>query len=281
MPSLVVLESVRIRPMRALKIPTILEHIFTLSHLLTKENIDIMKTETFRFELSFYFKLYLRFKLRFNKKSMDQNLRKYLKPVSIILAIFIVIAGFIYVGNKLRTKEIRNQIQRVELSKLTLEVDGYGYTVGDIVQIKKVVQPAPGDVVIFDPFKNKSMCLGMGPSMSLGKIVGLPGESISFQNDVLKIRTEQIKLDRDYSQQAAVFGGQKYKNLTAGITLKNREYLLNKWVGFECFNGELDETGSSIPYNRFTVNEDAISGVIEKKIGHDNQAEKEFKNRIY
>lgn len=166
-------------------------------------------------------------------------------------------------------------------SKLTLEINGYGYVIGDIVQIKKG-EPSLGDVVIFDPFKNKSMCLGMGPSMSLGKIAGLPGETFSFQNNGLKIRSEIIKLDRDYSQQKAVFGGQKYNNLSGEeIILKNGEYLADKWVGLECFTGETDETGSSLSYNRFTINEEAILGIIEKKIGHDSQVEKEIKNRVY
>jgi len=170
--------------------------------------------------------------------------------------------------------------KQTDKNSLVLEVSGYGYTMGDIVQIR-VTQPTLGNIVIFDPYKNKSMCLGMGPSISLGKIVGLPGDSVLLQSDGLKIRMEMIKFDRDYSQQKAVFGGQKYKNLSTNITLKHGEYLLDKWVGLECFSGELDETGSSIPYNRFTVNEEAISGVVEKRIGHDNQAEKEFKNRIY
>ena len=170
--------------------------------------------------------------------------------------------------------------QQVKPNRLTLEIDGYGYTIGDIVQIKKG-QAALGDDVVYNSVDNKSMCLAMGSAMSLGKIVGLPGGSVSFQNDGFKIGTELIKLDKDYSQQKAVFGGQKYNNLPINIIIKNGEYLLDKWVGFECFNGELDETGTSIPYNRFTVNEESIMGVIEKKIGHDNQAEKEFRNRIY
>jgi len=201
-----------------------------------------------------------------------QNLQKYLKPVSIIIfVVLIVIAGFIYMGNRLRTSETRDHFQQVEQGKLILEVDGYGYTVGDIVQIK-TGQPALGDVIVYDPFKNKSMCLGMGPSMSLGKTLGVPRETFSFQKSNLKIRAEIVELDRDYSQQKAVFGGQKYENLVAkNITLENGESLIDRWVGLECFAGELDETGSSISYNRFTVNEEAIIGIIVKKIGHDKR----------
>lgn len=151
----------------------------------------------------------------------------------------IVIGGFIYIGSKLRTKETENQFQQVRSNRLTLEIDGYGYTVGDIVQVKKG-QPAIGDFIVYNPFKNKSMCLGMGPSMSLGKIFGVPGETFSFQDGNLKIREEIVEFDRDYSQLKAVFGGQKYENLSAkNISLKNGEYLIDKWVGLECFSGRI------------------------------------------
>lgn len=212
---------------------------------------------------------------------MEQNLQKYLKPLSIILVVLFVIGGFIYIESKLRTKETEDQFQLVRPNRLTLEIDGYGFTVGDIVQIK-TGRPVLGDIIVYDQVKNKNMCFAMGSSMSLGKILGVPGETFSFQNGNLKIRAEIVELDRDYSQQKAVFQGQKYENLVGkNITLQTGEYLIDRWVGLECLAGELDETGSSISYNRFTVNEEAISGVVEKKIGHDNQAEKEFKNIIY
>lgn len=212
---------------------------------------------------------------------MEQNLQKYLKPLSIILVVLIVIGGFIYIGSRLRTKETEDQFRQIRSNRLTLEVDGYGFTVGDIVQTK-TERPAIGDVIVYDRDKNKSMCMVFGPSMSLGKILGVPGETFSFQNGNLKIRAEIVEFDRDYSQRKAVFRGQKYENLVGkNITLQTGEYLIDRRVGLECFAGELDETGSSIPYNRFTVNEEAISGVVEKKIGHDIQAEKEFKSIIY
>ena len=157
-----------------------------------------MKIEIVICKMSFYLKFYLRFNVKIKEKSMEQNLQKYLKSLSIILVVLIVVGGFIYIGSKLRTKKTEDQSQQVTPNRMTLEIDGYGYTVGDIVQIKKG-QPTLGDVMVYNPFKNKSMCLGMGPSMSLGKIVGVPGESVLFQNDGLKIRTEVIKFDRNYS----------------------------------------------------------------------------------
>ena len=163
----------------------------------------------------------------------------------------------------------------------TLEIDGYGYTVGDVVQIE-TGRPALDKIIIYDPFKNKSMCLSMGPKMSLGKIVGVPGETFSFQNSGLNIRSETVSFDEDYSHGSAVFGGQKYSTLAEKtITLKDGEYLMDKRVGLECFAGEKDDTGSSIPYFRFTVNEEAIIGIIVGKSAHDKEAEEKFRNTIY
>ena len=220
---------------------------------------------------------------------MKNNVSKYLKPSSIILAVLIVTAGFVYVKNQSKTedaenkliaKDAENSLRRIESRSATLQVDGHGFAVGDIVQIT-TGRPAFGDIIVYDPFENNSMCFAMGPSMSLGKILGVPGEVFSFQNGELHIRMDTVVLDRDYSQQKAVFQSKKYENLVGShITLQAREYLLDQWVGQECFPGEFNESGS-VPYNRFTVTEGAIIGVIEKKIGHDDQAEQEFRDRVY
>ena len=208
--------------------------------------------------------------------------QKYLTIIFVIIIIITVsmVGYFVLVKKSTPVTQQTSVTQQTNGKNVTLEIDGYGYTIGDIVGIK-LVAPIRGDIVVFDPFKNKSMCLGMGPSMALGKIIGVPDDSVQIQKDGLKLRTETIPLERDYSNRGMVFGGIKYKNPPANITLKNGEYLLDKWVGLECFGGEIDETGSSITYNRFTVNQEAILGVIENKIGHDDQAEKEFKGRIY
>lgn len=204
-----------------------------------------------------------------------------LKLAGIILVGLIIIVGIIYAANNSKATKISGQTQQIEQNKLTLQVSGYNYTVGDIVQVK-TGQPVAGDVVVYDPFKNKSTCLGMGSKMALGKIIGIPQETFSFQNTNLKIRTETINLNKDYSGQKTVFGNQKYDNLNAkNITLKNGEFLIDKWAGYECFAGEMDKFGSSITYNRFTVNQDAILGIITKKIGHDKKAEDELKSTIY
>lgn len=212
---------------------------------------------------------------------MKKYFKKNLTITVIILIGLIIIAGFIYAANNSKATKIENQSKQIEQNKLTLQISGYGFVAGDIVQIK-TGEPTLGDIVVYDPFKNNSMCLGMGSNMALGKIIGLPQETFSFQNANLKIRSETIKLDKDYSGQEAVFGNQKYNNLNGkNITLENSEFLIDKWAGYECFAGELDKSGSSISYNRFTVNQDAILGIIVKKISHDKKAEDESKNIVY
>ena len=55
-----------------------------------------------------------------------------------------------------------DHFQQDEQKTSTLEIDGYGYTVGDVVQTE-TGRPALGQVIIYDPYKNQSICLGMGP----------------------------------------------------------------------------------------------------------------------
>ncbi|OGZ10230.1 MAG: hypothetical protein A3D65_04000 [Candidatus Lloydbacteria bacterium RIFCSPHIGHO2_02_FULL_50_13] len=220
---------------------------------------------------------------------MKEILSKHLKSSGVVLITLIVVAGFIYVQNKPKTEKAEKTLNaenaggqppRIESDSITLQVDGYDFAIGDIVQIK-TNRPVFGDVIIYDPFKNESMCLSMGPDMSLGKIIGVPGETFSFQDSSLKIRTETVEFGRNYAEQKAAFRSQKYENLVGkDITLQTGEYLIDQWAGLECFPGELNDAGS-VPYNRFTVIEEAIIGVIEKKVGHDEQAEREFKDRAY
>ena len=168
----------------------------------------------------------------------------------------------------------------LEQNELILEVEGYGYANGDIIEIK-TGSPTVGDVIMYESYKNRNMCLSIGSGVALGRILGVPGETFSFQNGNLQIRTEIVKFDRDYSQQRAIFGGQKYENLVArNIILTNGEYLIDKWVGLECVAGEIGGTVSSV-YNRFTVNEEAIIGIIVEKIGHDQQVEEKFWHTVY
>jgi hypothetical protein len=64
------------------------------------------------------------------------------------------------------------------------------------------------------------------------------------------------------------------------LTVPGNEYLADNWVGLEC-TGEIDETGSSKSYNRFTVKKEAIIGVILEKLGHDKEFEERQKGVVY
>lgn len=159
--------------------------------------------------------------------------------------------------------------------KLTLEIEGEGFTPGDIVQIKKRA-PQKGEIIVFDLEKNKSFCLAMGPKMALGEVWGLPQEKVIFQKGSLLIGQKTISLGSEESLKL-VLGKRKYSSWPLGtLTLAEGEFLLGQKVGQECFPQE-EETA----YLRFSVYQEAILGVIEKKIGHDQEAEKRFRERVY
>jgi hypothetical protein len=148
---------------------------------------------------------------------------------------------------------------------ITLISGGYGYEVGDIVLIATQTEPELGDIVQYDWELNKSSCMAFGPSVYLAKIIGRPGNKVSFN---VPRRT--------------IWGTTRY-DAAANMELKvpENEYLADKMVGYECPPGEYDEHGSSISYQRFTIKREAIKGVILKKVGHDKEFEEQQKNRVY
>ena len=163
--------------------------------------------------------------------------------------------------------------------KLLIKVSGNGFTVGDIVSVK-TASPQKNDVVYYNGVKNDNYCMAMGPGLSLGVIKGLPGQAVVFGDDYMKIGDETIFIG-DYTRRPAVLGGIKYDNLAGRtITLAQNEYLLDGWIGRQCFAGDETDQGSK-PYARFTVNEDAIVAIIGAKVGHDDAYEKEMEDVEY
>ncbi len=161
-----------------------------------------------------------------------------------------------------------------------LEIDGHGFFIGDIVSFKKEL-PTLGDVVLYDIFENESDCLYMGPNTSLGKIVGIPGEHVTFKDNVMYINDRPINLSQDNSKEKAAFASGKYDGLVSEtITLQPDEYLIDEKIGTQCFRDNSSQSGS-IWYNRFTVVQKAVIGVIDKKIGYDDAAETELRSRVY
>lgn len=169
-------------------------------------------------------------------------------------------------------------------NKITLITGGYGYEVGDIVRIDTQKQPSLGDIVQYNWFLNKNNCGAMGPSLYLAKIIGLPGDTVSFQQWSYEANGYEVTLERYYEANdrtyqhwpqtvQVIWASEKLDNV-AGMNLKvpTGEYLADKWIGYACVPGG---------YNLFTVKREAITGVLIEKIGHDKEFEEEQKRTVY
>ncbi|MBI2850959.1 MAG: hypothetical protein HYX80_07980 [Chloroflexi bacterium] len=174
--------------------------------------------------------------------------------------------------------------------RLETATGGYGYEKADIVLIDTQKEPALGDIVQFNSDLNNSTGRAMGPSPRLAKIIGLPGDNVSFQQWSYEANGFEVTLGPYYKADGTTWDAQtkdvmwsseRFGNV-AGMVLQvpPDEYLCDKRVGEE-FSGERDETGSSKIYHRFTVKRAAITGVILKKLGHDKEFEEELKHRVY
>jgi len=163
--------------------------------------------------------------------------------------------------------------------KSLIKVSGNGFALGDIVSVK-TASPQKNDIVYYDAAKNDNYCMAMGPGLSLNVIKGLPGQTVVFGDDYMKIGDETISIG-NYARRAAVFGGIKYDSLAGRtIVLAQNEYLLDGWIGQQCFAGDTTDQGSKA-YGRFTVNEDAIIAIIGAKVGHDSAYEEEMRSVVY
>lgn len=169
-------------------------------------------------------------------------------------------------------------------NKIKLITGGYGYEVGDIVRIDTQKQPVLGDIVQYDWYLNKSNCGAMGPSLYLAKIIGLPGDNVSFQQWSYGANGYEVTLERYYESNNKIYqhvpktiqvlwASEKLDNV-AGMNLKipTGEYLADKWIGSACVPGG---------YNLFTVKQEAITGILGEKIGHDKEFEEEQKRIVY
>ena len=108
---------------------------------------------------------------------------------------------------------------------------GYGYEVGDIVLIDTQKEPELGDIVQYNWVTNKSNCMGTEPSLYLAKIIGLPGDDVSFQQSSYEANGYEGSLERcnwgANGEIQIIWGNEKFDNI-AGMKLKvpNGEYLV-------------------------------------------------------
>lgn len=167
-----------------------------------------------------------------------------------------------------------------EVKTITIKNAGNGYEIGDIVEVKSFV-PAKGDVIYFDANINQNMCMAMGSGVEIAKVAGVPGQTVSFGGSNATVAGVVVSYSRDYTNNKAVIGGVKYSSLAnKNITLPVGEFFMDRWIGQQCFSGEVDN-GSSVVYNRFTVSQDAIIAVLGNKVGHDSAVEEELKGIVY
>jgi hypothetical protein len=154
------------------------------------------------------------------------------------------------------------------VAQATLYVADYGYKYGDIVQLDTKTSPKLGDIVLYSWALNKSNFMAFGPDYQLIKIVGMPGDTVTFAIYSYKVNNFNIGLRDDVSYTVNVMWGTTVYQNVSGLTLKvpEGEYLADRWVGQEGKQGGFGKS-QSVSYNRFTVKKEAVSGVVVKKVG--------------
>jgi hypothetical protein len=155
------------------------------------------------------------------------------------------------------------------VAQATLYVADYGYKYGDIVQIDTKTPPKLGDIILYSWALNKSNFMAFGPDYQLVKIVGMPGDGVTFTKYSYKVNTYNIGLRDDVSYTLKVMWGTTLYPDVSGLTLKvpDGEYLGDRWVGQEGKQGGFGKS-ESLSYNRFTVKKEAVVGTVVKKIGN-------------
>jgi hypothetical protein len=195
------------------------------------------------------------------------RMTKYAKIICLLISAILVLVGCSgTIGNR---------------SRVTLITGGYGYTVGDIVLLDTQKKPAVGDIVQYNWYINKSSCGAMGPTFSLVKIVGLSGDDVQFKQSSYEANGYICSVN-GYEIKQVLWGSEKFDDV-AGMKLQvpANEYLADNWMGNECMPGGAIVAGSSEAYNRFTIKQEAITGVILQKLGHDKEFEERQKQIVY
>jgi len=141
-----------------------------------------------------------------------------------------------------------------------LNVAGVGYRLGDIVRINaKVGDLSKGDVVLFDWRKATTTPGGFGPGHMIGQVIGLPGDKLALST-LLKYRGCNGK---EKSAWFSTFERRGARNFDGSITLVVGDYLV--------------ETERNI----LVVDRSSIVALVVERLGHDDEAEEEMKQRVY
>jgi hypothetical protein len=141
-----------------------------------------------------------------------------------------------------------------------LNVAGAGFRRGDVVRIKtQVAGISRGDVILFDWRKAAVEPGGVGPAQMIGQVIGLPGDRLAMST-FLKYRGRDGKRKDAWF---STFERRGAKNYDDNITLPSGDYLV--------------ETERNI----LIVGQSSIGARVVKRLGHDDEAEKEMQRRVY
>ena len=140
-----------------------------------------------------------------------------------------------------------------------LNVAGAGHRLGDIVRITTdVTGISRGTVVLFD-WRKAVAGQGWGPAHMIGQVVGLPGGQLDMST-FLKYRGRDGK---EKDPWLSTFQRRGAKNYRGNITLPAGDYLV--------------ETERNI----MIVDRSSIGARVVERLGHDDEAEKEMRQRVY
>lgn len=186
------------------------------------------------------------------------------KHDSIILVLFLVLLVTGCRTDKGKNTETPGKVPEIRASltsgAVLLNVAGAGHQLGDIVQIKtEIAGISTGDVILFDWRKATGQRGGFGPTHMIGQVCGLPGDPLAMST-FLNYR------GRDGKEKKAWFSTFKRrgaKNFESNITLPVGDYLV--------------ETARNI----IIVDQSSIGALVVERLGHDDEAEKEMKGRVY
>ena len=141
-----------------------------------------------------------------------------------------------------------------------LNVPGAGYRPGDIVRIDTdIAKVAIGDVILFDWRKAAGDQAGFGPTFDIGQVGSLPGKQIAM-NTIAKYRGSDGKQRTAWFSTFERCGARSYNDT---ITIPHGDYLI--------------ETERNI----LIVAQSSIGARVIELVGHDDEAEKEIRQRVY
>lgn len=167
-------------------------------------------------------------------------------------------------------------------TKVPLKSSGYGFEIGDVVLIDVEKNPVPGDLVLYDADLNDSYCTAFGPGVHIARIIGRPGDLVVFGKYSYEAPVYRDEMSsQGPARPKVIWGAELYDDVTdMALRVPYREFLAEDWIGYECVQTDLDGHDSQL-YNRYTVRQGVIIGVILGKVGHDEEFEKHWANAVY